>query len=42
MRARRACLLVAAGALLVVPSVAAAQIGRPPDSYFENVTLSHR
>jgi cytochrome c len=41
MRARWACLLVAAGAL-VSPSVAAAQSGPPPDSQFEKVTLNDR
>ncbi len=41
MRARWACLLVAAGAL-VSPPVAAAQSGPPPDSQFEKVTLNDR
>jgi cytochrome c len=41
MRAGWACVLAAAGALLV-PSVAAAQGGPPPDSQFEKVTLNDR
>ena len=42
MRARFACLLAVAGALLVLPSVAAAQGAPPPDSQFEKVTLNDR
>jgi cytochrome c len=41
MRARWACLLVA-GALVSLPSAAAAQSGPPPDSQFEKVTLNDR
>jgi cytochrome c len=37
---RGACLLVAIGALLATPAVAAAQSGPPPDSEFEKVTLN--
>jgi cytochrome c len=42
IRARWACLLVAAGALLGLPAVANAQSGPPPDSQFEKVTLNDR
>jgi len=40
MRLTRVCLLVVAGALLGLPSVAAAQSGPPPDSSFQKVTLN--
>jgi cytochrome c len=39
-RSRGACLIVAVGALLCAPAVAAAQSGPPPDSQFEKVTLN--
>jgi cytochrome c len=42
MRARWACLTLATGALLVLPAVAAAQSGPPPDADFEKVTLNDR
>src|SRR5918998_196649 len=38
--AKLACLAVVSGALLVLPSAAAAQGGPPPDSEFEKVTLN--
>jgi cytochrome c len=42
MRARWTCLLGVVGALLILPGVAAAQSGPPPDSDFEKVTLNDR
>src|SRR5829696_7267287 len=42
MRARWACQLLTAGALLGLTGVAAAQDTPPPDSYFEKVTLNDR
>jgi cytochrome c len=42
IRLRWACLVVAAGALLTLPPVAAAQSGPPPDAEFEKVTLNDR
>jgi cytochrome c len=39
-RASCACVVVAWGALLALPSLAAAQSGPPPDSEFEKVTLN--
>jgi cytochrome c len=39
-RASWACVVVAWGALLALPSLAAAQSGPPPDSEFEKVTLN--
>ena len=39
---RWACVLAAAGALLFLPPVAAAQSGPPPDTEFEKVTLNDR
>jgi cytochrome c len=39
---RWACLVIAAGALLILPQVAAAQAGPPPDTEFEKVTLNDR
>ena len=38
--AKLACLAVVSGALLVLPSAAAAQSGPPPDTEFEKVTLN--
>src|SRR5918992_1310947 len=38
--AKLACLAVVSGALLVLPSAAAAQGGPPPDTEFEKVTLN--